>query len=345
MVLLLVVILYNILQHTLNHTAMTELTATTALKAPDSLQAAIEAFINDQDVKANSKKVYDSELRQFFAWVKVKGYPIDGLTRPHVIEYKTDLLQAGKATTTVSGRLSAVRLFYEWAEGCKLYPNIARGVRAPRRQDEIKKHPLTADQAKQLCNYFEAQASGTSNPEAIQPLNLTAKRDYALVNLIMRTGMRTIEASRLNIEDITYNGGHRVIGIRGKGYDGVSRVIRLSDKAYKPLQEYLKYRGATTGPVFVSTSNNSTGQRLNTRTISGICKQGMQAVGIDDRKFTAHSLRHSFAVLAILEGATVEQVQFDMGHTSPATTQLYTKYIHQQQRLENGAAMMLDNAF
>ena len=326
---------------------MTELTATTttALTSPDRLREITEAFINDQDVKANSKAVYKNNLGQFFSWVQGKGYSIDGLSRPNVIEYKAELLKAGKSTLTVSGRLSAVRLFYEWAEGNKLYPNIARGVRAPRRQDEIRKHPLTADQAKQLCKYFEVTATGTSNPEAVEPLNITHKRNFALVNLILRTGMRTIEASRLNIDDINFSNGHRVIGIRGKGYDGVSRVIRLSDKAYKPIQDYLKYRGATTGPVFVSTSNNSAGERLNTRTISGICKQGMQAVGIDDRKFTAHSLRHSFAVIAILEGATVEQVQFDLGHTSPATTQLYTKYIHQQQRLENGAAMMLDNAF
>ncbi len=320
-------------------------TTTNTLTSPDRLQEITEAFISDQDVRANSKNVYRNNLQQFFAWIKDKGYSIDGLTRPNIIEYKTELLKAGKSTLTVSARLSAVRLFYEWAEGYKLYPNIARGVRAPRRQDEIRKHPLTAEQVTELLTYFERKASGTNNPEAIEPLNITDKRNFALANLILRTGMRTIEASRLNIEDITYTNGKRVIGIRGKGYDGISRVIRLSDKAYKPLQEYLKYRGATTGPVFISTSNNSDNQRLNTRTISGICKQGMQAIGIDDRKFTAHSFRHSFAVIAIQNGATIEQVQFDLGHTSPATTQLYTKYIHQQQRLDNGAAMMLDSAF
>jgi len=323
----------------------TTLEKNTALTTPDRIKEITGSFINEQDVKANSKKVYKNNLEQFFAWVKDKGYPLDGLSRPNIIQYKADMLKQGKSTLTVSARLSSVRLFYEWAEGHKLYPNIARGIRAPRRQDEIKKHPLTADQATELLRYFAAKATGTSHPEAFEPFSITDKRNYAMVNLILRTGMRTVEISRLNIEDITYSGGNRVIGIRGKGYEGISRIIRLSDKAFKPLQEYLKYRNATTGAAFVSTSNNSNGQRLNTRTISGICKQGMKAIGIDDLKYTAHSFRHSFAVIAIQSGATVEQVQFDLGHTSPGTTQLYTKYIHQQQRLENGAAMMVDNAF
>lgn len=320
-------------------------TTTGTLTGPERLREVTEAFINDMDVKQNSRNVYRNNLKQFFTWVKSEGYSIDELSRPDIIAYKSDMLKDGKSNLTVSGRLSAVRLFYEWAEGHKLYPNIARGIRAPRRQDEIRKNPLTKEQTTDLICHFEAKATGTSNPEAIEPLNIIAKRDFALVNLILRAGMRTIEASRLNIDDIYYANGHRVMAIRGKGYEGVSRIIRLSDKAYKPIQEYLKYRGATSGPVFVSTSNNSTGGRLNTRTISGICKKGMQDIGIDDRKYTAHSFRHTFAVIAIQTGATIEQVQFDLGHTSTSTTQLYTKYIHQQQRLENGAAMMLDNAF
>ena len=323
----------------------TTLEQTTAITSPDRLKEITNSFINEQDVKANSKTAYKNNLTAFFVWIKDKGYELDQLSRPSIIEYKQDMLNEGKSILTISARLSTVRLFFEWCEGHRLFPNIARGVKAPKRREKIHRTPLTAQETSSLLDYFANQSTGTSHPEAFEPLSITEKRNFALVNLMFRTGMRCIEISRLNINDIFYSSGTRKIAIRGKGYDGVSRILKLSDKAYKPIQDYLSYRGATSGPVFVSTSNNSHNKRLNTRTISAICKKGMQAVGIDDRTFTAHSARHTFAVLAMKEGASERQVQFDLGHTTSTTTQIYTKHIHQEQMIENGAAAMLDNVF
>ena len=306
----------------------------------------LHKFIIDRDVKDNSRRVYLNNLQQFFTWVNQKGYLLSEISRGHIIEYKAALLQAGKSTLTVSGYLSSIRCFFEWAEGNKIYPNIAKGVRAPKNKKEFRKLPLSIDQTKQLHTYLQQRAYGIDQPEAIHGLNLSEVQNYVIINLILRMGLRCIEVARLNVEDIGYINGNRVMGIRGKGYDGISRTIRVPDSVYKPLQKYLRLRcNPSQGPVFISLSNHDRGTRITTRSISRIAKTALRAIGIDDRAITAHSLRHTMATNAKRSGATTEQIQHDLGHASIDTTQLYTKIMQAEERLNNSAIMLIDNLF
>jgi integrase/recombinase XerD len=68
--------------------------------------------------------------------------------------------------------------------------------------------------------------------------------------------------------------------------------VILTDKTYQPIEEYLSSRGKVNSsePLFTSISNNSKGERLSTRSISYIAKEGLKAIGLDERAFTAHSL-------------------------------------------------------
>lgn len=286
-------------------------------------------FAAAQDVAPSSRGTYLRTIRQFFRWVEEQGLPLATLTRAEVLRYKESLLSCGMSSLSVGAYLTSVRRFFAWAEGEKIYPNIARDVKGPKRKQQFRKQALTAEKAKELLSTKEGL------------------RDRAILNVLLRTGLRTIEVVRANVEDITSKGGTRVLLVHGKGRAEKDAFVILTDKAYQPIAEYLESRGRVKAgePLFTSFSNNSKGARLTTRTVSRIAKEALRTVGLDSREFTAHSLRHTTAVTIMREGGSIEEAQHVLRHSSPATTQIYTATIREELRLRNSTESLLDRAW
>jgi integrase/recombinase XerC len=80
-------------------------------------------------------------------------------------------------------------------------------------------------------------------------------------------------------------------------------------------------------PIFVSTSNRSLGQRLSERTISKIIKTRFRNIGLNSKRLTAHSLRHTAATLNMMNGGTLEETQAAMRHKNIQTTMIYLHHI------------------
>jgi integrase/recombinase XerC/integrase/recombinase XerD len=298
---------------------------------PQRVEDLLNSFISAQDVKESSRGLYKRTLNLFFSWVRERGLPLSEVSRVDIIAYKEDLLSSGKSSLSVGSYITSVRRFYEWTEANKYYPNVAKGIKTPKRKQQFKKQPLLPAQATALLNYYQDKTL----------------RDYAIVNLLLRTGLRTVEAIRANLEDVTYKGSQRVLLIHGKGRDEKDNFVILTDKTYQPLKAYLDTRErATPGePLFTSTSNNSKGERLTTRSISFIAKEGLKAIGLDERSFTAHSLRHTTAVNILRSGGSLEMAQMTLRHSNPATTQIYTATLNEERRLQNSGEALLDSLY
>jgi len=304
---------------------------TSSLRTTIDWTGIIERFTLSQDVKPSSRGLYARTLKLFFEWVENTGRRLDSMTREDILRYKEELLEKGLSSLSVGSYITSVRKFYEWTEGEKVYPNIAKGVKSPHRKQTFKKQHLTETASKDLLHYFEEKSL----------------RDFAIVNLCLRTGLRTIEVVRANIGDITFKGGQRVLLVWGKGRDERDEFVVLTPKSWEPIKRYLETRkGAKAGePLFVSDSRQNKGERLTTRTISGICKEGLKAIGLDGREFTAHSLRHTTAVTILTQGGSLTDAQSVLRHASPTTTQIYTESIKEELRLKNSPESRLDNAF
>jgi len=302
-----------------------------ATVSPQRIEELVDSFINSQDVKLSSKLLYRRTLKQYFNWVYQKGYLLSEIARPQLLEYKDELLLSGMSSLTVGSYITSVRRFYEWTEANKFYPNVAKGIKTPKRKQQFKKQPLLPAQATELLNYYQDKAL----------------RDYAIVNLLLRTGLRTIEVIRASVEDITFKGSQRVLLVQGKGREERDNFVLLTDKAYQPIADYLATRGNIdhTEPLFTSTSNNSKGERLTTRTISYIAKEGLKAIGLEERSFTAHSLRHTTAVNILRAGGSLETAQFTLRHSNPATTQIYTATLNEERRLQNSGEALIDSLY
>jgi len=297
---------------------------------PQRIEELVDKFIEAQDIRLSSKLLYRRTLKQYFNWIDKKNYALSEIARPQLLEYKDELLLSGISSLTVGSYITSVRRFYEWTEANRYYPNIAKGIKTPKRKQQFKKQPLLPAQATALLSYYQDKAL----------------RDYAIINLLLRTGLRTIEVIRANVEDIVFKGSQRVLLIQGKGRDERDNFVLLTDKAYQPIAQYLATRTATgSEPLFTSTSNNSKGERLSTRTISYIAKEGLKAIGLDERSFTAHSLRHTTAVNILRAGGSLETAQFTLRHSNPATTQIYTATLNEERRLQNSGEVLIDSLY
>jgi len=300
-------------------------------KARPSIGAIVNQFIDSQDIKKSSKDLYRRTLKQFFNWMEDNKIQLSEVTRIEILKYKDSLLERKLSPLGVGSYLTVVRIFFEWAEANKYYPNVAKGVKAPKRKREYERQPLSVDQSKNLLAHFQKKAL----------------RDFAIVNLLLRTGLRTIEVIRADIEDITFKGDRRVLLVHGKGRDAKDQFVVLTDKAYKPIEEYLATRGkAKKGEsLFTSQSNNSLNQRLTTKSISRMVKEGLRALGIDSREYTAHSLRHTAGCIILEAGGSLSDAQAVLRHSDPATTQMYVKTMQRRQRIENAPEALIDNIF
>lgn len=294
----------------------------------------IDAFIRSQDVKPSSRATYRRTIRIYFDWVEKRRLDLGSITRAHILQYKDSLLADGLSSLTVGSYLVVVRKFYEWAEASKLYPNVARGVKTPRRKQAFRKEALSPGQATKLLDHFRGRGE-------------EGARDYALVNLLLRTGLRTIEVMNANIEDITFKHGKRLLLVQGKGEVEKTSFVILTDKTYEPIRAYLAERESPTSsePLFISCSNNSQGKRLSTRSISQIAKDGLKAIGLDSKHLTAHSLRHTLAVSILRAGGSLTDAQGVLRHASPTTTQIYTRSIEEELRIKNAPEELLDDVF
>lgn len=289
----------------------------------------LEAFLQAQDISKASKNTYRRQLRQFGDWLEETGRSLFELQREDILAYKNRLREDGKSAYTVSGYMVAIRRLFTWLEGERIYPNIAKSVKGAKSSRGHKKDTLTKGQLRELL-------------DSIDRSSLEGLRDYALINLLARTGLRTIEARRASIGDIRQIAGQTVLYVQGKGREEKDEFVLLSQKAEKPLRDYLKARGfglPEEAPLFASTSNRNNGKALTTRSLSRIVKEKLKAIGLNDKRLSAHSLRHSAITMAIQGGAELEQAQAMARHSSPATTMIY---FHNLNRIKAGAELAID---
>ena len=293
--------------------------------APASLEALLQKFLEAQDIASSSRATYGRQLKQLLSWLEQTGRVdrLSTLLREDILAYKDHLLQLGLSSYTVSSYITATRKLFEWLEAEKVYPNIARGVKGTKKAKGFRKDCLTPGQIREAL-------------EAIDQRTLEGLRDYALLNLLLRTGLRTVEISTATLGDLRQESGSAVLWIRGKGRASKDDFVLLVEETLRPLRAYLSARGRLkeSEPLFASGSRRNTGEPLTTRSISRIVKDRLRAVGIDDSRLTAHSLRHTAITLSIKGGASLQQAQAMARHTDPKTTLIY---FHNLARIEAGA--------
>ncbi len=312
----------------------------------ERLKSLLEDFLTAQDVAPASRRTYRSALLQFFNWFTPQA--IANPNRETILAFKEWLDKKGLQPFTRANYLVAVRRFFEWAEGMKYYPNIAKGIKGARRLIRAhQKSSFTLTQMQKLLS-------------SINQDDLEGLRDFALINLLFRTGLRLIEIKRALVSDLEAQEPNTsqdliqgeeqdlilesaLLWIRGKGRDGKDDFVVVTPDALKPILTYLEKRSLKTSnePLFASLSDRNFGKMLTTNSLSRLIKKRLRCAGFDSKRFTAHSLRHTFGVMAITAGASLYEVQLAMRHTAPTTTEIYLGDIERTKRQEGGPERLI----
>lgn len=296
--------------------------------------ASLDNFLLYLEDMPNTAKTYKSCIKRFMLWLKDQP-DAQHPTTDTIRRYKEDLTKQGYKPNSVHLYMVAIKQFFKWLESIGKYPNVAQYVKSGKVNRKSPKSYFEAAQVKEILDQIDRHSE-------------TGKRDYALLVLLFTCGLRTIEASRARVKDITILGAQRVLLVQGKGKADASDYVPLPDKTYAVLCEYLSTRGiepkdieTCTEPLFTSTSNRSKGKTLSTRSISKICKTSFIRAGFDNPKWTAHSTRHTAGILSLELGHSQRDTQLMLRHASGDTTSIY---LHQIGKLGNSATSDISKA-
>lgn len=270
------------------------------------------------DAAPKTVETYTRAIRQFILYMGNNG--ITKPTREDVIAYR-DHLKATHKPTTVQSYLAAVKLFFSWTAQEGLYPNIAERVKGAKLDTEHKKDYLTSSQAESLV-------------KSVDRSTIRGKRDYAILSLMLTTGLRTVSIVRANIGDIRAAGDSLALYYQGKGHEEKATYVKIAAPVEEAIRDYLNARGSADAaePLFCSIANRNNGERMTTRSVSRLAKEHLIGAGLDSERLTAHSLRHTAATLNLLNGATIEETRQLLDHTSINTTLIYS---HALERANN----------
>lgn len=271
----------------------------------------LEGFLNSIDVAANSRRTYAVGLKRWQRYLDAAH--VTQPTAATVREYKRQLAADGLKPTTQANYLRALHRYYAYVAATGQGQDITAGVKSVKVDTQAHKLDyLTTQDIAALLDSIKA-----SDP--------AAARDKALITTMLTTGLRTVEAARASVGDIraveTPDGITPVLVVHGKG--GTEKPVRLPPHTLALLKAYLAGRRARAGdPLFPSTAHRNSGEHMLAVSISRIVKSRLRDAGLSDR-LTAHSLRHTAATQALLHGATLQETQYLLRHSSPATTEIY----------------------
>lgn len=305
----------------------------------------LDEFVTENSgLSERSLITYRKALSEFEAWCRnEKIESILTADYKNLLQYRSSLVNPKRepplSSATAATYISAVKSFYKWIEKTGRGPNPALQIERTKIDRGFKKDALTKEQVEQLLDgiltsekkeseLIDLNSTLSSEEKAALKKEAGTKtlRNYAIVNLIIRTGLRTVEVSRANIGDIRKKGNEILLYVQGKGKKEKKEFVILKPGAFEPISLYLNLRKFTKPelPLFTSLSNRNSEERLSQDYISRIFKKALRYIGIDDSRLTAHSGRHTAAHLYLEAGGSIVKLQEMLRHASVDTTRFYT---------------------
>jgi tyrosine recombinase XerC len=287
--------------------------------APDItlMERELDLFVDHLKISRRASphtvKSYSSDLVQFAAFVheaEPDMHDVAHLDYLLIRRYLAHLQRSGCAKSSASRKLAALRGFFRFLSKKKLItvdPTV--GVSSPRKEKRLPVF-LREEQIDLLMQV----------PDRSTPAGL---RDRAALEMLYATGMRVSEIVSVNVRDI--HGGAEEIRVMGKG--SKQRIVLMGSAAREALADYL----SAGRPVLAAKSDvkcdalflNQQGTRLTDRSVRRIVNKYIESVS-DSLKISPHTMRHTFATHLLAHGADLRSVQELLGHSSVATTQIYT---------------------
>ena len=280
------------------------------------LISAYENYLNKvKQASANTVFSYMRDIRQFSDWLVRNGdATVLDVSEVNIGAYLSYLQQEGRSAATVSRTLASLKNFYSYlvSTGFLEESPVSSHFHVDRGQKKLPQ-VLTSAQVDKLL----------AQPAALDPKGI---RDKAMLEVLYATGIRVTELIDLNLSD--YAPELKSIKIGGTRKN---RSIPLYPAALAALNRYLQESRhvMVSDPGESALFVNVNGSRMSRQGFWKILKQYQSKAGIE-QEITPHTLRHSFAVHLIENGADLGSVKELLGHSDISSTQIYTQMVNQK---------------
>lgn len=281
------------------------------------LELIAEEFLETaQSTKNLSSKTiiaYRSDLKDFCAFADC-----DALNKVIILSYVHKLSQERKLKdTTINRKIIVLKMFFEYLYSQNFIESNYFKLHnfKFKKEKRLPKTLAVKETAKLLTCLTNQNLAAQSNYEIWK-----TTRNLAMIDILISTGIRIAELSNISVNDII--SAERVILIHGKGRK--QRLIYIScPQTWSNLTQWLKIRKTrpvNTDKVFV----NRYGEQISIHGIEYIYNTVKKNANINSNS-TPHYLRHTFATNLLANGADLRSVQELLGHSSIATTEIYTE--------------------
>jgi integrase/recombinase XerC len=283
---------------------------------PNDLSYYLEQFAAELSVgkgfSSNTVKAYVSDVSDLQAFMESKNQTeIEDLDLELVRDWLWRASEKGLTKTTLARKSAAVRAFTAWLHrNGRLDSDPGLKLRSPKASRTLPK-VLSREAMSGIFEKLEPLAT-VDSPSAVQ--------DLLIIELLYGSGIRVSELVGLNLEDIDY--GRKILRVTGKG--NKQRMVPYSDPAGEALASWIRF-GRTQFENEVSQNAlliTSRGKRVGVRQVYALVASLLSETAVGQAG--PHALRHSAATHLLDGGADLRAVQELLGHSSLATTQIYT---------------------
>jgi integrase/recombinase XerD len=305
---------------------MHDATRLPALPTPDPLSTAALAAMSflGRYLNKNTRDAYAVDLRIYFEWCARHGLDPLQARRAHVQAFVIHLIEdRGNSPASVGRRVGTVSGFYDLA--------VVDGVIENSPAHHLKLPTIWEDPSRRTwLNRFELGA-------LLRAAKESTPTDWALISLMANLGLRVSATCAIRIEDLsTTEVGYRVLHTVGKG--GKPSLKALPIPVWQAVDAAAG--GRTSGWLLLRRD----GTQITRRSADRVVQRLTRAAGID-KKVSPHSLRRSFATIALQAGVDVRVVQFAMDHSATRTTLTYDRLgVELHAQAQNTVAAMLASA-
>ena len=274
----------------------------------ETLRQYTEYLEKEKNMAANTRMAYEGDVAELQAFLLERGndQPLTA-SNTDLVAWMLKLKNDGRSGSTLNRKLAAVRGYYSFfIKKGWISVNPADNIKSPkvkRKQIEF----LTVEEVEHLLEQPDKSLKGV--------------RDQALLELLYAAGLRVTEAANANVTDLNL----RIGFITCSGEHGKSRIVPLGRPSREAIEAYvydvrpqlLKDKDDD-GALFLNTN----GSRLTRQGVWKILKEYAQKAGLENR-LSPQTLRNSFAVHMVQNGADLKSIQELMGHEDLAATQIY----------------------
>jgi site-specific recombinase XerD len=257
-------------------------------------------FLKRRNYSRHTLKNYSAVLSNFSAWI---NSPLEQVTQRELFEYIDHLWERKLKPRTINSYLNGIRGFYNYLDQVE-----EKEVENPAKKDYSLRLP------KPLPRYLKNEEITVLFKE------IQNRRDRAMFLLMLRSGLRVEELSKLTLDAIDF-GRQRIAVCNGKWQRG--RIVYFSDDALKALVNYLRIRPTSKAKrVFLAQKLPYRGKPLSVRGIQKRMEYYARKTGLD---VSCHQLRHTMATQLLNADARLTTVRDLLGHSTIRSTQRYCK--------------------